>query len=205
MEPGSIARRMLYPPPVSGKADPLVDWSLTDEDRLDEESPGRAIHQLPGFGGKFHDSHVLLSACGKEQAAREKDGSGIFTNALMKVLEGEFGKPKKPKLLAPLTYSTLMADLHMPELWVPFLRPRINNRNDTLFSQTPHCEGGTINNFLFTRQRAVSDELFIPCRKTQVEIDRKGQKKDQGQKSKQWILTLDVRTGHRSGRAVLIP
>ena len=114
MEAGTVARRILYPPPLSGEADPFVDWSLTtEEQRIDEES-GRAIQKFPGFGGKFHESHVLLSACGKEQTAYEKDGAGLFTGALMKVLVKKFGKScgqEEPKL----TYSTLMANLVMPD------------------------------------------------------------------------------------------
>jgi hypothetical protein len=184
VESGTIARRMLHPPPLSGKADLLVEWSLTDEERLDEENPGRAMKQAEGFGGKFQDSHVLLSACGKEQTAREKNRSGIFTNALMKVLEEEFG-PTKQLLRAALTYSTLMAYLNMPELCVPLLPSHICRRTDTLFSQTPHCEGSNINKVLFTRQGSVSDPLFIPCRKTKMTVAEKQDK---------WILTLDAGT-----------
>jgi hypothetical protein len=83
-----------------------------EEQRMDEES-GRAIQKFPGFGGKFHESHILLSACGKEQTARESGGSGLFTNALMKELPKEFGPAKESQ--RTLTYSMLMTRLNMPE------------------------------------------------------------------------------------------
>lgn len=99
----------MWPPPLSGKADPEVDWSLTDQEREDEENPevSRAIHQTPGFGGKFHESHVLLAACGKEQKAYERGGSGLFTAALLKLLPQEVKSPT-------LTYAALMIRLKIP-------------------------------------------------------------------------------------------
>lgn len=106
-----VAREILEPPPLSGNADPDVDWSLTDREWADEENPEvtRAIHQTPGFGGKFHESHVLLSACGKEQKAYEKHGSGLFTTALLQLLPHEVKNPS-------LTYATLMLKLNIASM-----------------------------------------------------------------------------------------
>ncbi len=40
-----------------------------------------------GFSGALWDSHVLLTACNRRQSAWEVDGEGIFTRALLKVME----------------------------------------------------------------------------------------------------------------------
>jgi hypothetical protein len=106
-----VAREIVKPPALSGKADPEVNWVLTDREWADEESPEvtRAIHQTPGFGGKFDESHVLLAACGKEQKAYERHGSGLFTTALLDLLPQEVKDPS-------LTYATLMLKLNIASM-----------------------------------------------------------------------------------------
>lgn len=135
-------RRIMDPPQLTAKADTFVDWpQIMEEQRMDEDS-GRAIHKFPGFGGKFHESHILLSACGKEQVARELGGSGLFTNALMKELPKEFGPAKGSQ--GTLTYSTLMTRLNMPELCVSFrIASTASGHTNTLLARHPTAKVAT--------------------------------------------------------------
>ncbi|THU91188.1 hypothetical protein K435DRAFT_909316 [Dendrothele bispora CBS 962.96] len=68
-------------------------------------------------------SHVLLSACLPEQEAKEIQGSGVFTSALLKLLR-EYGADK-------LTYEEVVA--HLP----------------VLYEQNPQCEGVNKHRILF--------------------------------------------------------
>jgi hypothetical protein len=62
-----------------------------------------------GFGNKHDHSHVLLAACGRDQAAFENnEGSqGVFTEALLRF----FSECEK---LEEETYVSLMDHLDMP-------------------------------------------------------------------------------------------
>ncbi|THU90069.1 hypothetical protein K435DRAFT_864623 [Dendrothele bispora CBS 962.96] len=68
-------------------------------------------------------SHVLLSACLPEQEAKEIQGSGVFTSALLKLLR-EYGVDK-------LTYEEVVD--HLP----------------VLYEQNPQCEGVNRHRILF--------------------------------------------------------
>ncbi|KAK0493130.1 hypothetical protein EDD18DRAFT_1465017 [Armillaria luteobubalina] len=82
------------------------------------------------------DTHVLLAACATDEKARERDGQGNFTRALLEVLE------RVP--IVKLTYKSLIKSLIMP----PNLR------------QTPHLDGKHINRCIFTLfEEAVADSM----------------------------------------------
>ncbi len=53
-----------------------------------------------GFSGSLWDSHVLLAACERRGSAWEVDGHGLFTRALLEILD------KNP--VNELTYRSLM-------------------------------------------------------------------------------------------------
>ena len=50
-------------------------------------SPTRALNTAPGFLHGGFKSHVLISACGAEEQAREISGHGVFTEALLNALK----------------------------------------------------------------------------------------------------------------------
>jgi len=54
--------------------------------KLEPISPTRALNTVPGFLHGGFKSHVLISACGAEERAREAFGHGVFTEALLKAL-----------------------------------------------------------------------------------------------------------------------
>jgi hypothetical protein len=99
-----VARQILDPPPLSANCDKDI-WS--------RETGTRGVGIAEGFSGKFHASHVLLAACGRDQSAWEdpKSGQGLFTQSLLKLL----GR----RDVESLTYTSLMHNLKMP-VWFVF-------------------------------------------------------------------------------------
>ncbi len=63
--------------------------------------------QVTRFSGSLWDSHVLLAACSRHQYAWEVHEEGLFTTALLKVLEEDTAHE--------LTYQSLMHRLNMPK------------------------------------------------------------------------------------------
>jgi hypothetical protein len=65
----------------------------------------RALNIVPGFLHGGFKSHVLISACGAEERAREFSGHGVFTEALLNALKRwrSHGIP-----LESLTYKHLL-------------------------------------------------------------------------------------------------
>ncbi|PBK76176.1 hypothetical protein ARMSODRAFT_1080291 [Armillaria solidipes] len=92
----------------------------------------------PGHSGSLWDSHVLLAACRRSQTAWEKNGSGIFTEALLKGMRCE-------PLVGVLTYASLMRRLELPEDMI----------------QTPHLDGKYIHRRLF--DSSPLDSSMILC------------------------------------------
>ena len=92
-----VIRRISEPPKLKPTSDQSI-WSR------ELRSGGIAA----GFSGKFHGSHVLLAACGRDQFAFEspREHRGLFTMSLMKVLKSEE--------FNTLTYVSLMHKLRMP-------------------------------------------------------------------------------------------
>lgn len=93
------ARQIANPPPLS----PDCDKNILMHDI-------RSAGIAQGFSGKFHQSHVLLAACGRDQQAWESkaNGHGIFTMSLLKILTAGS--------IDNLTYTSLMHKLDMP-IW----------------------------------------------------------------------------------------
>ena len=73
--------------------------------KLEPISPTRTLNIVPGFLHGGFKSHVLLSACGAEERAREVFGHGVFTAALLNALKRwrSHGIP-----LESLTYKNLL-------------------------------------------------------------------------------------------------
>ncbi|KAF8153270.1 caspase domain-containing protein [Crassisporium funariophilum] len=127
-----VARQISNPPPLNPNADRAI-WSRGTR------SGGIA----DGFSGKFHASHILLAACGRDQFAREdpRTKRGLFTYSLLKVLESNS--------IEDLTYTSLMHKMKMPK-W-----------------QTPHCEGQSVNRRIFNTRAPGADTSFILTKREQ--------------------------------------
>jgi hypothetical protein len=54
--------------------------------QVNDESENRMGFAADGFASCSEGSHVLLAACGPQELAREKDGRGVFTKALLDAL-----------------------------------------------------------------------------------------------------------------------
>jgi hypothetical protein len=107
--------------------------------------------------GQNRESHILLAACGRDQYAAEFEGHGVFTTALISLLENVNW--------STLDYATLIRKL---ELSVSNLTPRCRRIDVPLLGcsniplprkQTPHCDGHHINRVLFTTN--TTDASFI--------------------------------------------
>ena len=105
-EPEKITRYIQEPPPLTMEANHLVDFALPG---LFEPAVAAATRMASGFGNKHDQSHLLLTACGRNQVARENNegNHGIFTKALLKYLS-ECEKLDGEK------YDSLIENLHMP-------------------------------------------------------------------------------------------
>ncbi|KAH7923100.1 hypothetical protein BV22DRAFT_1130887 [Leucogyrophana mollusca] len=84
-------------------------------------------------------SHVLLAACGADELAREENGRGVFTLALIEALK-RFGADK-------LTYAELL------------------QRLPPLSAQNPQCEGANQNRILFNAKAAGQRAVLYKIRK----------------------------------------
>lgn len=125
-ESETLIRRISNPPPFKNSTDKEL-W----------EHGTRGGGSADGFSGKFHASHVLLAACGRDQFAREHPltKQGFFTYSLMQVLNGND--------INTLTYTSLIHKMRMPP-W-----------------QTPHCEGQGVYRQLFNNRAPGADSSFI--------------------------------------------
>lgn len=94
------------------------------------------LRGTPHFGPLW-DSAVILAACNGSQGAWEKNGTGIFTEALLKGMRCE------PSVGA-LTYASLMLCLEFPE--------------DT--KQIPHLIGKNVHRRLFDSSFVDSSMIF---------------------------------------------
>lgn len=63
----------------------------------------RGLTVAPGFLNGGFKSHVLISACGAEERAKEHSGHGVFTEALLKALWSVQGRS-----IERLTYKDLV-------------------------------------------------------------------------------------------------
>ena len=93
-----LIRRILDPPGIENNTDEKI-WSHGT----------RGGKFADGFCGKFHGSHVLLAACGRDRSALENLNirHGTFTYSLMKVLNEND--------INTLTYTSLIHKMEMPE------------------------------------------------------------------------------------------
>ncbi|PBL03057.1 hypothetical protein ARMGADRAFT_573 [Armillaria gallica] len=91
------------------------------------------------LSSSLRDSHVLLAACRRSQTASEINGSGIFTDALLRCM-------KDKPLVGVLTYASLLHRLDMPDI------------------QTPHFDGKHIRRRLFDSWENPADSSMILCR-----------------------------------------
>ncbi|KAF8988246.1 caspase domain-containing protein [Cyathus striatus] len=105
----------------------------------------RSVAVPQGLSGKYHASHVLLAACGRQQLAHEGriTRRGVFTNALLEILNNSN--------LEDLTYTSLMHKLQLPKY--------ISRK------QVPHCEGQHVNRRLFNRNASGADRSFLLAKK----------------------------------------
>ena len=107
-----MARQIFNLPPIH----PRVDREI-----LSHEVRAGGIFQ--GFSAKFHGSHILLAACGRDQVAYEdpqRGGGGFFTRQLLEILNSSD--------VHNLTYTGLVHSLRMPSWWVPALIVHVNGR-----------------------------------------------------------------------------
>jgi hypothetical protein len=75
-------------------------WDKSDEDRAMDIAPGFL------YGGLR--SHVLLAACGAKEKAKEEQGQGVFTKALLEIL--------RTVSADTVTYTDLLRRIHaLPE------------------------------------------------------------------------------------------
>jgi hypothetical protein len=81
------------------------DLDAEHEYKLERIYTPRALNIVPGFLHGGFKSHVLISACGAEESAKELFGHGVFTEALLNALERwrSHGRP-----LGSLTYKNLL-------------------------------------------------------------------------------------------------
>lgn len=101
-----VIRRISNPPQFKNSVDKEL-WSH-----------GTRSRNIPNsFSGKFHASHVLLAACGRDQVAyeRPKVKQGVFTYSLMKVLNASNND------INTLTYTSLMHKMEMPPRCVHYI------------------------------------------------------------------------------------
>jgi hypothetical protein len=84
-----------------------VDYHLSLPVNLDAEHTyvcsTRGLNVAPGFLNGGFKSHVLISACGAEERAKEHSGHGVFTEALLKALWSVQGRS-----IERLTYKDLV-------------------------------------------------------------------------------------------------
>ncbi|KAK0236293.1 caspase domain-containing protein [Armillaria nabsnona] len=125
--PNMRSRQVLQPPKVSPDCDSAI-WSLAP-----------TTQAVAGFAGTPRDSHVLLAACSRSQTAKEVDGKGLFTRALLKVMR------ESSMTRGELTYTSLMRCLIIPQ-------------------QTPHLDGKHIHQKVFALWSNNADSPRIACR-----------------------------------------
>ncbi|SJL10034.1 uncharacterized protein ARMOST_13416 [Armillaria ostoyae] len=126
--PNTRSRQLLQPPKVSPDCDSTI-WSLAPKTQA-----------VAGFAGTPRDSHVLLAACSRSQTAKEVDGKGLFTRALLKVMR------ERSMAKGELTYTSLMRSLSIPQHW-----------------QTPHLDGKHIHQKIFTLWKDIAESPRIAC------------------------------------------
>ncbi|KDR74399.1 hypothetical protein GALMADRAFT_269297 [Galerina marginata CBS 339.88] len=83
-------------------------------------------------------SHVLISACGADGKAREREGRGVFTVAMLEFLE------EKDKWLHKVRYCDIVMDLDLE-------------------GQYPHCEGFNRDSYIFTTTSPPLNQYFFPA------------------------------------------
>ncbi|KIM37921.1 hypothetical protein M413DRAFT_13109 [Hebeloma cylindrosporum] len=114
-----------------------LPYDLDEEHAYKAEpiSPTRALNVAPGFLHGGFKSHILISACGAEERAREFCGHGVFTDALLKALQRWRSHGVQ---LERLTYKDLL-DL-VGEL--PGQNPQCEGDHQDRFvfnAKVPHC------------------------------------------------------------------
>jgi len=151
--PNLIPRQILNAPPLSSKTDRDIPIPPPPpKPAAGSASITRSLKASSGFGGKFHDSHVLLAACAKDRVAFEHNGHGLFTSALMSVL---------PSIDETTTYSTLMKRLKSMPPWCVMKDVSPGPSTHLLLRQVPHCEGNGIDRPIFNLRGERSDPSFI--------------------------------------------
>ncbi|KAK0223599.1 caspase domain-containing protein [Armillaria fumosa] len=99
--PNTRSRQLFKPPPISPDCDSTIRRFVP---------ASQVVPVTSGFSGTPWDSHILLAACSRLQTAKEVDGKGLFTHALLKVMRGRHAAQGE------LTYQSLMHCLDMPLL-----------------------------------------------------------------------------------------
>ncbi|KAK0484997.1 caspase domain-containing protein [Armillaria novae-zelandiae] len=128
--PNTRSRQLFKPPSMSPDCDSTI-WSSVPAPQV--------LPVTSGFSGTPWDSHILLAACSRLQTAKEIDGKGLFTHALLKVMR------ERHAARGELTYQSLMHCLDMP-----------------LF-QRPHLDGKHIHQSVFSPWKVIPDSPRIAC------------------------------------------
>ncbi|KAK0500061.1 caspase domain-containing protein [Armillaria luteobubalina] len=126
------SRQLFKPPPISPDCDSNI-WSIVPASQV--------VAVTSGFSGTPWDSHILLAACSRLQTAKEVDGKGLFTHALLKVMR------ERHAAQGELTYQSLMHCLDMP----------------LLVHQRPHLDGKHIHQSVFSLWKDITDSPRTAC------------------------------------------
>ncbi|KAK0194156.1 caspase domain-containing protein [Armillaria mellea] len=128
--PNARSRQLFRPPKISPDCDSTIRTSVP---------ASQVVPVTSGFSGTPWDSHILLAACSRLQTAKEVDGKGLFTHALLKVIRDRHAARGE------LTYQSLMHYLDMP------------------LYQRPHLEGKHINQSVFSLWNNTRDSPRTAC------------------------------------------
>ncbi|PPQ88397.1 hypothetical protein CVT25_011276 [Psilocybe cyanescens] len=128
-----VSRRVMLPPGYTisktiFKADSNVEFIKREKERVADAYEGVFEERASGVPSEYKmhalRSHVLLSACSKTQTAKEVNGHGAFTSALLRLLGKE--------ILEDLSYKDVIQRLGLNK------------------AQDPQCEGLNQNRKIFT-------------------------------------------------------
>ncbi|PBL03171.1 hypothetical protein ARMGADRAFT_6380 [Armillaria gallica] len=128
--PNTRSRQLFKPPKISPDCDSTIRSFVP---------ASQVVPITSGFSGTPWDSHILLAACSRLQTAKEVDGKGLFTHALLKVMR------ERHAARGELTYQSLMHYLDMP------------------LYQRPHLDGKHIHQSVFSLWKDIPDSPRIAC------------------------------------------
>ncbi len=145
--PNTRSRQLFKPPKISPDCDSTIRSFVPTS---------QVVPVASGFSGTPWDSHILLAACSRLQTAKEVDGKGLFTQALLKVMR------ERNVARGELTYKSLMHCLDMPSRKYVFLC-LTSIFVEQLLSQTPHLEGKHIHQSVFSLWKDIPNGLRTAC------------------------------------------